>query len=441
MDFIQSAAMFLLQLAVIFITARISGELTVRWFRQPAVLGELIAGMILGPYALGGFIAIPGHGALFPLLGGATAIPIDRTLFIVAEFAAVILLFMAGLETDFGLFVKYAGPATVVAAGGVVVPFFFGAASFVYFGFAQSFTSPSALFMGAIMTATSVGITARILSDIKKIGTPEGVTILAGAVVDDVFGILILSIVIAFIKATSNGIAMDVGAVIIVAAKAVGFWIAIVATGIVIAKPFEKFVSSFKTHGARLVLSLSLCLIASAAAEFCGLAMIIGAYAMGLVLSRTSLAKDVITDLTPVYQVLVPSFFVVTGMMVDFTSVGGVLLAGAVVSVLAIFSKLAGCGLAAMSVGFNKKGALRIGVGMVPRGEVALIVAMTGMASGIIAQAEYSIAIMMTLVTTIVAPIFLGPVFAIHGSGRLGKESPIATKAVKEIVEELKSQD
>ena len=186
--------MFLLQLATIFLVAKLSGEITVRWLRQPAVLGELVAGMILGPYALGSVIGIPGHGALFPLANAAGSIPIDQTLFTVAEFAAVILLFMAGLETDFGLFIKYAGPATFVAAGGVILPFILGVGTFLYFGLATHWTDASALFMGAIMTATSVGITARILADINKIGTPEGVTILAGAVVDDVFGILLLII-------------------------------------------------------------------------------------------------------------------------------------------------------------------------------------------------------------------------------------------------------
>jgi Kef-type K+ transport system membrane component KefB len=271
------------QLSVIIFAAKVAGELCERYLKQPGVLGELAIGMAIGPYALGGLISLPLIGVLFSGAHGAGAsnIPVSTELYAIAQIAAVILLFMAGLETDLNQFIRYGGSAAAVAVGGVIFPFVLGAWGTVLFGLAESFKDPEALFMGAIMTATSVGITARVLRDIGKLDTPEGVTILGGAVVDDVLGILILAIVVSIAQSGSFSLA-KLG---IIGIKAVGFWLGLTVTGILLAKKISSFLFSFRSGGAIVALALALAFLASALAEMFGLAMIIGAYSMGLALS------------------------------------------------------------------------------------------------------------------------------------------------------------
>lgn len=405
-----------LQLALILLAAKIGGELSERVFHQPGVLGELAAGMIIGPFALGG-TGLPVIGAIFPLHGegGSSApfIPVSTELYSIAQIAAVILLFYAGLETDFDQFFRFGAPAAVVALGGVILPFFFGDLVTVAFGLAGSPMDPKALFVGAIMTATSVGISARVLSDIRKLDTPEGVTILAGAVIDDVVGILVLTIVVS-IGASGS---VQVGDVAFIGGKALGFWLGLTAAGVILAKYISRFFLSFRGNGAAVGLSLALAFFCAALAEQAGLAMIIGAYSIGLALSRSEIAERLNESLSSVYHALVPIFFVVMGMLVDFRAMAPVLLFGGVISILAIIGKIFGCGLPALAVGFNRTGAIRVGIGMMPRGEVALIVAGVGLTAGIIQSDVFGVSIMMTMITTLLAPIALVPVFQRGGSG------------------------
>jgi len=414
-----------LQLSIILFLAKLAAETCERYLKQPAVIGELVVGMVLGPYALGHMIRIPGFpeglDILFPLPHGPgnpsgvdSLIPVSTELWVIAQVAAVILLFMAGLETDVSLFFRYGGPAFVIAMGGVIFPFILGDIATVFFGFAENYTDPVALFVGAIMTATSVGITARVLSDIGKISTPEGVTILAGAVIDDVIGILVLAIVVSVARAGQ----LSPGEIGWLGLRAFGFWLGLTAVGMLLAKRIARFLRWFKSGGAPLVLALSICFLVSAVTEMFGLAMIIGAFVAGLVLSNTDIAEHLEKSLRSVYHAFVPVFFVVMGMLVDFSAMSHVLLFGAVISLLATVSKVLGCGIPALAVGFNRVGALRIGIGMLPRGEVALIVAGVGLASGAIPLDIFGVSIMMTFVTTLMAPIFLVPVFRGGGEGK-----------------------
>lgn len=404
------------QISVIVIAARIAGEFCERYLRQPGVLGELVIGMIIGPYALGGMIDWPGlHGPLFPLSERSGSIPVSSDLYSFGQIAAVILLFVAGLETDLKQFLRYGLIASLIGLGGVLLPFFGGAYATVWFGAAESMSDPKALFMGAAMAATSVGITARVLSDIGRLDTPEGVTIIAGAVVDDVFGILLLSIVVSLVREGGEVSWGDIG---ITGLRAFGFWIGLTAVGLLLSRRIEKLLLWFRGRGSALVLALGICFAGAAAAEAFGLAMIIGAYAVGLALSERSIAKRLEGELRPIYHFMVPVFFVVMGMLVDFNAIRAVLLFGTVLSMLAILSKVLGCGLPAFGLGFNFRGAYRIGIGMMPRGEVALIVAGIGLASGAIQSALFGVTVMMTFVTTLLAPILLVPAFAGGLSGR-----------------------
>ncbi len=404
---------------MVLAAAKVGGEICERYLKQPGVLGELIAGMIIGPYVLGSRIPIPGLGTLFTAPQPGVSIPVSNELYALGQIAVIILLFMAGLETDFKQFFKYAGPATVIAIGGVVVPFVLGVlATVIFVPEVTHFAQPEALFIGATMVATSVGITARILSDIKKLDTPEGVTILAGAVVDDVLGILVLAIVVGISRGEGGVSGKEIA---FITFKAVGVWIAIMGLGLLFSKQIEKLINWFKSDGASLALGLAFCFLASGIAELCGLAAIIGSYAMGLALSDRKISNKLVKSLEPVFYFLVPVFFVVMGMLVDFGSMSQDILFGVVLSILAVISKVFGCGLPSLGVGFNRRGAIRIGIGMLPRGEVALIVAGVGLANGVIPTDMFGVAVMMTMVTTLLAPIFLVPLFEKGGSGLKNK--------------------
>ena len=392
-----------IQLAVILAAAKVGGELCGRYLRMPSILGELAAGIAIGPFALGG-IDMPGAGPLFKdIVGEGFAIPVSEGLWAIAQVGSIVLLFAAGLETDLRQFLRYARPATMVAAGGVILPFLLGAAVTVLFGFADSFADPEALFIGAVLTATSIGITVRVLGDLRRLSTPEGVTVLGAAVLDDVLAILALTVVVG-IAATGE---LSPGSIGVVAAKTLGFWIALTGLGVVFSRRISAVFEGFRVSGAALALALALAFLAAGLAEVAGLAMIIGAFSIGLALSGTPLARQLDEPLQAVYAALVPVFFVVMGMMVDLTSLGGVWAFGLVVTALAIVGKVAGGGIPALLVGFNRRGAWRIGVGMLPRGEVALIMAGVGLTSGILSSDLYGIVIIMTVITTALAPPLL----------------------------------
>jgi len=432
-------AELILLLSVILVAAKIGGEVSERYLKVPPVLGELGAGILISPFLLGG-IHWFGGGAIFELPQDGGGLPVEPQLFFIAQLAAVVLLFEAGLETDREQFMKYVRPATAVAAGGVILPFVMGFGATVLLGFASMDSIDEmipALFVGAVMTATSVGITARVLADIRRLDSPEGVTVLAGAVVDDVLGIIILAIVVGI----SEEGEVTAGSIALIFLKAVGFWLGLLVVGSLVSKYISRGVLWFKSAGGALVLALALAFIASAVAEiYFGLAMIIGAYTMGLALSSTELKHQVEDSMRSVNNFLVPIFFVVIGMQVDFTAFGAgdTSLASAIVfavvlTLFAVISKLVGAGVPALFVGFNRVGATRIALGMLPRGEVALIIAGIGLTSGVIGKDIFGVVIVMTVVTTVVAPVFLIPAFR-GGSGLKSGivEAEIASGVVEE---------
>ncbi len=406
----HSVAMFVAQLAIILVAAKLGGEVAERFLRIPAVIGELSVGILIGPFALGG-IDLPLVGPLFYYASGDAghqlAVPISEVLQSTAEVGAIVLLFMAGLETDLRQFLRYSGPASLVALGGVVLPFTLGAGATVLFGYADGFGDISALFMGAVCTATSIGITVRVLGDLRRLDTPEGVTTLAAAVLDDVLGIIVLTIVVG-IGASGE---LSPQSISLVAVRTLGFWVVLTVAGVLLSRHISRLISRFNVSGAAVALALALAFGAAVLAEVAGLAMIIGAFSIGLALSGTDLAQRLETPLNGVYAFLVPIFFVVTGMMVDVNELGGVWRFGIVLTVLATVGKVFGSGLPALAVDFNHRGATRIGFGMLPRGEVALIMASIGITEGLINNSLFGVTIMMTLVTTIVAPIVLSQLF------------------------------
>ena len=425
----EAVTRLVFQLAIILAAAKVGGEAFERLLKMPAVLGELAIGIVIGPFALGG-VDLPGVGPLFehiaPIEGAAeafSAIPVSQELWSIAQIGAIVLLFMAGLETDLQQFLRYARPATIVALGGVVFPFAFGAGLTVLFGYAESLTDNKALFIGAVMTATSVGITVRVLEDLHRLATPEGVTVLGAAVLDDVIGILVLTIVVGL--ADTGG--FEATSVAWVAFKAIGFWIALTGLGILLSRRISTLFQRFQVSGAAVALTLALAFLAAGLAESFGLAMIIGAFSIGLALSGTELAHQLDQPLRAVYAALVPVFFVVMGMLVDVTAMGDVLVFGLFLSALAIVGKVAGAGVPSLLAGFNRRGGWRIGIGMLPRGEVALIMAGIGISEGILDQDLYGVAIMMTIITTALAPPILAIAFRSDVSGLRAESSTPGT--------------
>ena len=412
-DVLEAVKHLVLQLAVILILAKLGGEIFTRYLKLPAVIGELLVGVAIGPYALGDVIdlgtIIPGSG--LGKLFERPEIPteaISLELFSVSEIAVIVLLFVVGLETNLVKFMRYARPASVIALGGFIAPFFLGAYATVWFDFADGIGDPKALFMGAAMTATSVGITARVLSEKKKLDTPEGVTIIAAAVIDDVLGILALTVAVG-VADTGR---VSIGEVLGVGWKALAFLGVWFGGGRLVSKYVSRFVMSFRVTGAGIAIVLGLAFLASGLAESFGLAFIIGAYATGLALSNTEMSKELKEPFSALYDALVPIFFVVQGMQVDVTAFGNALGFGVTLSALAIVSKVFGSGLPALGLGFNAIGSARIGFGMLPRGEVALIIAGIGLTKGVIGVELFGVAIFMTIVTTLLAPIVLVPLFA-----------------------------
>ncbi len=412
-ELIDIVTRLVIQIGIILLAARLGGEVAQRYLRIPAVIGELAIGVAIGPYALGG-VEILGAGPLFPDLD--RVIPVSNELWSVAQIASIVLLFVVGLETDLGQFLRYAGPGLAVAAGGVILPFAFGVVvtELMGFGGEDGFWSPEALFMGAIMTATSVGITARVLADMSKLDSSEGVTVIAAAVVDDVLAILVLTVVLGI----SEGGGISAGGVGWVAFKAIAFWLGLTGIGILVAPYVVRFIASLRVTGAGIAIFLAMAFLAAGLSETFGLAFIIGAFSIGLALSRTDMAHTLEEPLNAVYNGLVPIFFVVIGMLVDVTVMGDAIVLGVVITLLAIVGKVAGAGLPALATGFNLRGSTRVGIGMLPRGEVALIIAGTGLAQGVIRQDLFGVSILMTLVTTLLAPILLIPLFTHGGSGR-----------------------
>ena len=483
---VEEMMFLVLQLGIIIFAARLGGAVA-SMLKLPSILGELAAGVVIGPWALGGVGFGSGlfadglfHGAALKAMNDAVAGPavamfgttagngamFDATspaLYGIATLASVILLFLSGLETDLKMFLRYSFVGLMVGLGGVVVSFAAGDLCAVYllpeffnsFAYlkdlplAEAMTKEAPLYMGIMSTATSVGITARILSEKKKMDSEEGVTIMAGAVIDDVLGLIVLAVGNGIIaanavaaKAGAASGAMDWGAIGVVAAKAFGVWLFATVVGLVAARWIAKVLKkAFKSPVVIATMAFGLALILAGVFEYMGLAMIIGAYVMGLSLSRTDLKHPIQEMLSPVYTFLVPIFFCAMGMMVDVSALCSkpVLVFGGIYTVLAVAAKVVGCMAPSMFCGFNVLGGLRIGAGMVPRGEVALIIAGLGLSSGYLTQEIFGIGILMTLVTTVVAPPALVALFAPKARGvRHPKKSHDGTR---EICLELGGED
>jgi len=401
---------FILAIGLVLIFARIFGEISERYLKQPAVMGELVAGIIISPFLLGGIIFHDPIILNFATVHNPFGLQGDfDIMYVIANIAVVILLFQAGVETDIRSFLRQAPTGFAVAFGGVVLPFIGGY-------FCTMWLAPEAgvvgcLFMGAVLTATSIGVTVRILMDMGRLNTREGTTILVGAVVDDIIGLIILSVVI---KMASTGELEILEAVKI---GAIGFavWFGLLFIGVKFHKYISRFlINPFKESGTAPIVALIIGFIVAYLVTLVELHPVVGAYVGGLMFSACAEREEIIDKVRPIMFFAAPFFFAYLGMMVDlslFAAPGAAVLA-IVLIVVAIIGKVLGCYAAARPVGkLSHTGGMIVGVGMVPRAEVGLIVAAAGYIAGAITLGLYGAAVAVSVVTTLVTPTMLKPFF------------------------------
>ena len=380
-------------LAIVLAAARFLGA-AARWFGQPAVLGELLAGVFLGASILG-LIDLGDHHA-----------PQSAIFHFLQEVGVVILLFEIGLETDLIQLLRAGAASSAVAIAGVVLPFAGGYLVCHLFGLGNTV----GIVAGAALTATSVGITARVLNDLGRLHEPESQIVLGAAVIDDILGLIILSVV----SGLAAGQEPTVGKVAGITGLAFGFLIGTLVVGNFLVPPLARWLSRLALPGMLTTFALMLAFGLAWGAEMAGSASIIGAFAAGLLLRKTPQAHDIEKAIVPLGHFFVPIFFVVVGASVDvrtfvpqdpagwkMLSVGGLLI------VVAVLGKFA-AGYAPFW--FRGKKAV-IGVGMIPRGEVGLIFAQMGLAAKVFDKALFSAVTLMVMVTTFLAPPLLRVLF------------------------------
>ena len=383
----------IIAVGILLASAKLMGELFSR-IKLPIVLGELLAGMIIGPFALGAFLIHPDTGESILQIG-----PEIRTL---GEIGAIVILFMAGLEMSPKEFLRGGKASFTVGTLGVVVPFFAGLLVFQAFGF----DALQAMMIATALTATSIAISIQVLKEFNKIKTPEARLIIAAAVVDDILAIAVLSVVTSFggAEAVDNIDLLDVTFTIL---KVLGFFAAILIAAIFI---IPKVITPriWKASGSVEGIATASFFGAAAIAGMLGLSPIVGAFAVGMALSTTKVFEKIENFISRIGLIFAPLFFAIIGAQVDFRTVNlDVLMLSAVVIAIAIATKLFGCGLPAILFLKNKAAGMRVGIGMISRGEVGLIVAGVGLSSGVLTGDVYTTIVLMVAVTTIITPIWL----------------------------------
>ena len=383
----------IIAVGILLAAAKLMGELFSR-IKLPIVLGELLAGMIIGPFALGAFLLHPDTGESILQIG-----PELRTL---GEIGAIVILFMAGLEMTPKEFLRGGKASFTVGTLGVVVPFFAGLLVFQAFGF----DALQAMMIATALTATSIAISIQVLKEFNKIKSPEARLIIAAAVVDDILAIAVLSVVTSFggAEAIDNIDLVDVTFTIL---KVLGFFAAILITAIfVIPKVITPRI--WKATGSVEGIATASFFGAAAIAGMLGLSPIVGAFAVGMALSATKVFEKIENFISRIGLIFAPLFFAIIGAQVDFRTVNlDVLMLSAVVIAIAISTKLLGCGLPSILFLKNKTAGMRVGIGMISRGEVGLIVAGVGLSSGVLTGDVYTTIVLMVAVTTIITPIWL----------------------------------
>ncbi|MED3660855.1 cation:proton antiporter [Ureibacillus sp. FSL K6-8385] len=372
---------FILQIVLVLFVAKIAGQISLR-LGQPSVLGKIIAGIVLGPAVLGW---------------------IEQTeiIHVFSEIGVLLLMFLAGMETDLESLNKNVKAATLVAVLGVIVPILMGWGAAPLFGLPTS----EGVFLGLLLAATSVSISVQTLREIGWLNSKEGATLLGAAVLDDVVVVILIAVAIGFFMGTDTNIAW-------VIAQQIIFFIVIYIVGKYIVPKFMKLFGGMLVTEPIIAGALILLFAAAYFADFLGVSGIIGTYFMGVALSKTKYAQQIEHGISPIaYGIFVPFFFINIGLPMSFDGIGDQIIFILVFSVIAVLSKFIGCGLGAKVCGFSWKSSAGIGAGMISRGEVALILASIGLSGGILSEKIYGAMIVVIVVTTLVTPPLLKFIF------------------------------
>jgi Kef-type K+ transport system membrane component KefB len=391
----SAGGQFLFTIFVMFVAAKLAAEIFER-LKQPAVAGEILAGVIIGPSVLGWVAPSELTGAL-------------------SEIGVILLLFLVGLETKPADIFRVGWRALLVAVLGVVFPFIAGYLVMLAWGA----TKIEAIFVGASLVATSVGITARVLGQMGLLGLEVSRIILGAAVIDDILGLLVLAVVSSLAKEGGVNYA-QIGAT---AALAVGFTMLVALVGARAISRIRTRVENLKVGQSYLIFGLSLCLGLALVASYIGVAAIIGAFLAGMALSESVEGTDMPHQAEAVTEFMLPFFLTNIGMQLKLDALlnRNTVILALIVTILAVLSKLIGCGVAAWPLG--KKKAAQIGMGMVPRGEVGIVVAQIGLSLNAVDAAAYGVVLFMAVATTLIAPPFLLRLF--RGETRVDKEPRI----------------
>lgn len=372
---------FIIQLAIIIVSTKIAGDVSVR-MGQPSVLGKLIVGIIIGPALLGW-------------------IDESVTLETFSYIGVLLLMFFAGLETDLKELNRNRNASIAVAVGGIIVPFATGYFLGEYFGMNNSHS----LFLGLLLSATSVSISVQTFKELGKFKSKESATVLGAALVDDILVVIFLAILMSLLTAS------DISLTLVIGKKVLFFAIA----GLIAWKVIPLLMKGFarlKINEPIISGGILICLGLSIFAEGLGVAGIIGAFLAGVGISQTSFKREIEHKLEPIaYAIFVPVFFVSIGLSIRFDGIQENLMFTILLSLLAIASKLIGSGLGARLTGFNNRSSLIIGAGMVSRGEVALIIASIGLSAGLLTDSYFTSVIIAVIVSTIASPPLLKLLF------------------------------
>ena len=373
----EKGSLFILQLAIILAVAHGAGYISVK-LKQPAVLGQIIAGIILG-------------------IG---LIEKSETIEIFAQIGVILLMFVAGLETDVAELTHSLKSSSLIAFGGVIAPAVLVFISVMLIFPAQE--AASAIFLGVVTTATSVSISVQTLKEINKLKSKQGIMILGAAIIDDVIGIILLTILIGVVR---PGISNSVSKVVI---DIIALFVIITSVGFILLRVIKYFGKKYDIVEKVIVLSLVICLVLAFVSEELGVAAITGAYFAGIIFSMTSYKLRVSHEMNRISELLfTPVFFISIGMDIDLVAALQAFGVGSLLIVFGSVGKILGCGLGARVSGFNSVQSLQIGVGMIPRAEVAIIVANLGLQMTILSEADMAAAILMVLVTTLITPSML----------------------------------
>ena len=402
---------------ILLFAAKLMAELFLR-LKLPIVLGELLAGMIVGPFALGAFFVVDGKQLL----------QINDEIRILGEMGAIVILFMAGLEMTPKEFLRGGKASFTVGTLGVVVPFFAGLAVFQMFGF----DALQSMLIATALTATSIAISIQVLNEFGKIKTPEARLIIGAAVVDDILAIAVLSVVSSIAGSEGGVESIDITEITITILQVLGFFAVMLIVAVVV---IPKVITPrlWKAKGSVEGIATASFFGAAALAGSIGLSPIVGAFAVGMALSTTKVFEKIENYIGKIGLIFAPLFFAIIGAQVDLRAVDlNVLMLSGIIIVVAIATKLFGCGLPSMFFLKNKAQGMRVGIGMISRGEVGLIVAGVGVTLGILKSEVYSTIVIMVAVTTIITPIWLKMEYRKEQKNNKGDTSEISSSQKEE---------